>query len=150
MAMELNSSIQKAIQDSLPLAVAGELKDYIATAQKTAEAYSALQQVYITLKADYDRLLKLELRENDVTKREEALRENDRDIKTRLQLVTMREEHAKERIDEIKNLTATVFQSNRMNYNVSLGMPVQRENDQYGSQKQVETFPVMGNITKQE
>lgn len=152
--MELTEKIQAAIAENLPNAHAGELKKFIDQAQKDSIELKALRE-----KATKDDRELTTLRGHIQTEKDIEAIKNEQDTKAveldnREKILEIREYHAKERVSEIRGLTETVFKSNRLNYDVSVGIPVNPPpKDQYGNRDYSEapdTHMVTGNVTKED
>lgn len=138
--MELNKQIQKAIAESLPEATAGELKKYLEKADAAKTDLKLLQQDYDELAANYEdatgelrRLRDLKLKRETIDQENATLAVDRMKHDMDVQMLELREQHAKDRVLEIRNMTETVFKSNRMNYNLDLSLPLPVSKDQYGN-----------------
>ena len=152
---ELSEKIQEAIAQSLPAAVAGELKDFISQAEVDAKRRYELQLEVNNLQKENLRLRDLELSEIAVKSRESVVASIENAVTVKEQILTLREEHAKQRVEEIRSLTSTVFGSNRMNYDLSLGLPnpAYGRKDQYGCtvpEGYSQTIGISGSIEKKD
>lgn len=131
--MSINENIQKAIKESLPEAVAGELKEYLEETEDLKEENKWLRKENDELKEENGNLRNLKSRLDSVELREKQAEKLNQDLNLREAVLKVREEHVEERVNEIRNLTQTVFRSNRMNYNLDLSIPYNVPTDGYGN-----------------
>lgn len=114
--MSLNDEITQAIQKNLPAAVAGELKLYLAQAEKDKEAIEALknkvskleeqnkngQRAYDELEGKYKTLADLKLRDDSISERERNLE---------VTLANHKVNAAEGRANVIQSLVETIFKN---------------------------------------
>lgn len=140
--MSINAKIIEAINVELPAAVAGELKIFI----EKAQADSALLAVVIAERdaneLELKRLRGIEAKESDVNRRlaEVVMREGATTLKEAV--LKVQQDFNDQRLGEIKQIVSSVFASNRMNYNVNLGVPIVSPGSSYPT-----TQPITGSIT---
>jgi len=102
---DISKNIQKAIAESLPEAHAGELKKFIDDANIIKEKYKTLKTEHDSMAIEYKRLLSMEMELKDLDRKAETIERENSAISLKTQLVEMREQHAKERIGDMKELT---------------------------------------------
>lgn len=120
MTENITVEIQDAIKKNLPEMVGKELNKILSNYEVLKVQLSTAQDQNKKHLKEYQEIRELDRQyEENETKRLSNL-EKERELNTKEEILKIREENAKQRVDEIRNLTETVFQSNRMNYGVNL------------------------------
>lgn len=140
--MSLNEKVLAAINAELPSAVANELKVFIEQAQIDRSRLDAIIIERDTKEIELKRLRGIESREHMLGQKESNLTARERAVELKEVILKHHEEFNNKRVDEIRNLVSTVFASNRLGYNVNLGVPM-KDNNNYTT-----TAPITGIITK--
>lgn len=146
----LSDKLLQIIQEGLPAATAGELKKYIEQAQKNETELNNAVKLIGDQNEELKVLRPLRDREHNVAAREVVANVRDVELRIKEEILKVKETHATERVSEIRNLTNTVFQSNRLGYNLNLNSthydPAGPSNN-YNSTTSNET--ITGNISKE-
>lgn len=140
--MSLNEKILESINTELPAMVAGELKNFIADAEANKAALDRLRAEHQEAMAELTKFRALNAQASSVTAREVAVTARERAVELTEAIHKVKAECNDQRVGEIRELVRTVFQSNRLDYSLSLGIPVK---DPYGSSQIQQTS---GTITK--
>lgn len=121
MSDTINKAIKEAIEANLSSEVAGNLKDFITKAEENAVVIKELQ---VDTKTQHDELLVLRTlnnQKNDLERRERECVNREAMLELENKVLIVKTECQNMRVDEIRGLVSTVFQSNRLGYNINLG-----------------------------
>ena len=116
----ISTEFQEIINKNLPHAVGNELQKVLTKAQEDAKRVEFFLEENQKLKEEIKALKVKEIEFNSAKEKERQAEERLREYNNKLEILKIKEEHAKERVQEIKSLTERVFSSNRMNYNLNL------------------------------
>lgn len=133
----ISADIQKAIEENLPGMVGKELQLVLKKAEEDAANLKLTKQLLDDCRDELGQLQKLNHDEMVVRGREAAVFEREKKLDIREEILKLKESHATERVTEIRNLTERVFMSNRLGYNLNLGMP----NPNYGKPVHPPQYP---------
>lgn len=116
----IDDKLLKVINESLPGMVGSELKQVLEQGQKDKARADEYEQKNIELSKEVSELKCLKLDRTEVQQRESSVRAEERELEITKKLLELEKKLINERLEDIKNLTSTVFQSNRLGYNISL------------------------------
>lgn len=142
--MSINEDIQRAIDKNLSSEVASRLKDFIFDAEQKAVELKAYIKENEAFKIELNVLRALETKKGELEQRERSLDHDEAKLDVEKQVLEVKEKCAQSRIDDIKELTRTVFGSNRLNYNLSL-----HQSDYNSTTGHNESRTTTGDITKE-
>lgn len=138
----ISEKVLQAISTELPSVVAGELKLFIDHAQTDKRELDNLRILTTGQQVELDKFRAIENQENDLKTRQASINARERKLELDEAVFKAKNESESRRIEEIRGLVQTVFQSNRLNYNLNLGIP---NEDKYGNNT---TKQIYGNIEK--
>lgn len=131
--MELSKDIQDAIARSLPSLAAGELKQFIEQGQKAIKDAIEFKARYEQEKNDREALERYRNEGSALLSRETEVNKKELRLAHHGELLKLREELMNHRLDDLKEITRTVFQSNRFDYSTQINgsIPVSSGNGGY-------------------
>ena len=150
--MSMNESIRAAIKDNLSESVSKELQSYLSELESDREELRREQKENLKLTEELADLKDREVAWGRCEEAEEVNATRHAELEKREALLELREKHAEERVDEIRNLTSTVFQSNRIGYNLNLSAPNPRYGmrDDTGNVDYCQSVPMRGELDKKD
>jgi hypothetical protein len=120
MALELD--IQAAIEKNLSAEVGATLKKRLEIAEGDARRIVELRKLNEELKGQVEALSATIIKAGDLDKKFQELVKTNAEVEKKLiraEIIALKEEHAKERVAEMRGLVSLVFQNNQFKYNLT-------------------------------
>jgi hypothetical protein len=136
--MALQDDLRAAIEKNLSAEVGAALKELLASAERDAAALVENRKFVESLKGQVEALSATVLKAGDLDKKAQDLRTKESEVNNKLlraEIVALKEEHAKERVADMKHLVSLVFQNNQFKYSLTETGNLPAGTDQYGNTK---------------
>jgi len=152
---DIDAALKAEIDKHLPTMVGKQLQERLVQADRDARDLKICRDSIDTLEAKNKKLESLKINEAELYDREGKVSGREFQVGVKEQLLALREKHAEERVLELRNITQSVFGSNRMGYNLNLNVPNPNygQKDQYGNMligSYDQTASITGKVEKSE